>query len=350
MPPFDITTISDEGLRREYQFLESRADNIARSVSAAYGAGRKPIAFRYINESEFNAYAGEDGNSYTVEVNASMPLFGVILFSRLLSDAAVFPFLDAAGMKASDYALPFIIDPADFDRRVDWQIKLNGIRAFAASTIADICSTFVICHEVGHIMSGHVEGIRFYERRARVAELVSRARIAGTTVARRQAWEYDADVIAASLLIQFIDQLIEIGERDARVRAIFCRDDGRSLEHTLAIVVAGLFAYFSYVQGMRHKLDKSSSHPAPIVRAHYLKDMLFAAVRDRNGFDAGLFHALLDERVDEMLIALEQVELFNASVHSEAYIDDIESELERLQVLQRQYRPSCARWTWIGWD
>lgn len=157
-------------------------------------------------------------------------------------------------------------------------------------------------------------------------------------------------MIAASLLMQFVDQLIEIGTRDVRVRAIFCRDDGRNLEHTLAIVVAALFGYFSYVQGMRHRLDKSSSHPAPIVRAHYLKDMAFAAVRNRDGFDAGLFHGLLDERVDEILIALEQVELFNAGVHSKAYIDDIESELERLQVLQRQYRPSCARWSWIGWD
>ena len=162
MQEFDYRTISDEGIRTEYKHAIERALRIGESLQRAYGADQLPIAFKYARGDVFNAKASKADGGYLVQINNSVPLFNIILFSRLLSDNSVFPLIDTSGTLESDYELPAVIDPLDFDQRADWNIKLNAARSFTAMTLADICTTFVICHEVGHIVSGHVEGSKAF--------------------------------------------------------------------------------------------------------------------------------------------------------------------------------------------
>lgn len=350
MTPFDLSAISDEGLRREYEFLQTRMSGIVRSVGAAYGQGRKPIAFRYIDDRSFNAYAGQDADAYRIELNASVPLFNFILFARILSSKSVLPYLSARGTKVSQFELPAVLDPAKFERRAKWRIDLNEIRAFAAGSLADMCSTFVACHELGHVVSGHVDALGALEGSTRVAELMARSQTRGEAADRRQAWEYEADSVAAYFLSQFVEELVATCADNPRAAAVFSRPDGRTTEHTLAILIAASFAFFSYVQGIRRKLRQHSSHPAPMVRAHHLKNILFAMFRDRPTFDGDLFHSLLDVRLDEMIGVLAKLQLFQEDVFTDEYMDAIDAELERLEALQMKFRPFCQDWSWITWD
>ncbi|WP_149535755.1 M48 family metalloprotease [Siccirubricoccus phaeus] len=350
MTPFDIGAISDEGLRREYQHLQSRVRSVARSLREGYGQGRKPIEFRYINDGSFNAYAGMDAAAFRIEINASVPLFVTILFYRILSDRKFLPFLDTRGTRASRMSLPAVVDPSNFDRRQTWHIALNGIRAFAAGTIADACSSIIAYHELGHIVSGHVEARAVLEGKHRVAELLERAIVPAEIAERRQAWEYEADGVANTLIARFIEELVEECGKSERVAAVFARADGRHLEHTLAILVTAAFAFFSYVQGVRRKIRKVSSHPAPMVRAYYLKDMLFAIFRRKVEFDQRLFLELLDKRMDEMIGVLVKLGLMDLDSYTDEYIDQIDDELARLAELQMRYRPVSAPWAWISWD
>ena len=350
MTPFDLRRISDEGLRREYVFLEKRVNGLAGSISAAYGQNRKPIKFSYIDDPSFNAYAGQTTDAFTIEMNASVPLFNNILFSRMMTSGQLLSYLNADGAKASVYELPAVIDPADFGRRATWRIGLNQIRSFAAGTLADICSTFVACHEIGHIIAGHVDAIAALEGHSRVAELMAKAPVAREKTDRRQAWEYEADVIAGFFLQHFVDELVDQCDRDMRVAEVFGSPDGRHAENTLAITIAASFAFFCYVQGMRRKLRKTASHPAPIVRAYHMKDTLFALFQRRPSFDGDLFHRLLDDRVEECIDVLIEMKLLDERAFTEGYVEEIERELARLSVLRRKFSPLCQQWAWMDWD
>lgn len=357
MTHFDYRQISDQAIQLDYQRLELRANNIASSIMRAYGGSKKPIGFRFIDEREFNAFASldDDGSCYWVEVNAAVPLLVMILFYRLFTDKRILPYLDLDGEAVANCELPFILDPEAFDRRVNWRIKTNAIRSFAAGIIADLCNTFVVLHEFGHIICGHIEGIRYYEEGKKLAELVSRPHKPLNITARhtdalerRKAWERDADMIGAIFLAQFVGNLANpiLTEQHTRV---FTVAKDFELEHTLAIVVAALFAFFCYVQGTHRKLHKESSHPHPFVRGLFVKDILVKELARRKNVNMKKFNAFMMERLDEMMDALIDIDLLDMRTYSAANHRALERERNNLKTLHATFKESCARWRWFEW-
>lgn len=358
MTYFDYRLISDPAIQTDYRHLEYRSKNIASSIMQAYGREKKPIAFRFINEGEFNAFASvdDDRNHYQVEVNAAVPLLVMMLFYRLFSDKRVLPLLDPDAAPATNFELPFILNPETFDRPIEWQVSTSAIRGFAAGTVADLCSTFVVLHEFGHIICGHADGIRHYEKGEKLAELVSRARQPGNlterrkrALERRKAWERDADMIAAIFLVQFVEDLANPALTEPRTRRVFSDADGFNLEHTLAIAVAALFAFFCYVQGSRQKLEKQSSHPHPQVRSLFVKDMLVQELSKRRKLDTDKFHDLMMERLEEMMNALADIDLLDTSGFTAAFDRTMDQERKGLETLHAAHKDSCAQWRWFDW-
>lgn len=346
---FDHETLSDPAIRQEFTVLQKRAEAIGKAVCAAYGDGRKPITFRFVDGRQFNARAGKTPDAFFIEINAAVPLFHMVLFSRLLSDKSVLPYLDAGGPVVSDFGLPFVIDPFDFERRADWRCQLNDIRAFAAGTMADICSTFAVCHEFGHIISGHVEARHALDKSAHVSELISRTKIPASVMDRLQAWEYEADFVGSSLMARFIEALIADCQVNPRTREMFKPRKEREVEHALAVALAALFAFFMYVQGMRVKLGKTAAHPHPMVRAHYIKSMLLKVLESDKKLNLRYFHRLLDQRLDEVMAGLERLGIFDGKNYSDDYVRNINAEVERLRLSEKDNRRICAPWSWITW-
>ena len=66
----------------------------------------------------------------------------------------------------------------------------QGGRGIACTLLADTCATFVLLHEIGHLVSGHVGAARLYFQEDRFCEFFSLE----TTLFRgrflRRLWEY----------------------------------------------------------------------------------------------------------------------------------------------------------------
>jgi hypothetical protein len=344
---FDLLSIQDEGIRREFEFLERRAQLVAQSIVSAFDKPQDTIAFQYSDEREYNAYVGTTGGRYHIELNAAVPLLNLLLFYGLASDSRFLPDLDASSAAVSSFQVPFIIDPANFDQRLNWEVGCNAIRAFAAGALADMCSTFVVLHEFGHVLCGHCEAIESFEGAGAIAELVAVRRPSAARARRRMAWEGDADMVAAGLLAQFVEDMAADCQSNTRTRQVFADPDGYHLENTTAIIVSSLFALFCYIEATRRTFEKSSTHPQPHVRALLVKNVLILKLEERGPFDSEVFHDYLDARLDDAMIVLESLGVFDPKGYSAEFSNRIDREFARLKVLQERYRPDCVQWTWI---
>lgn len=346
---FDVASIPDEAIRERYE----RALRRGLAMSAAMARDfpqQRPVRLVITEEMAFNAHAGSDNDGYRLELAKPVPLFLVVLFERLLSDPRLLPWLDGEGEKVSDYQTPFVFDPAYFGLRELWSIQLTDIRSFAAGMLADIALAFMQMHELGHVMCGHVEGYHAHTGRRSMAELaVAPDRVNAIQLERERAWEADADSVAASLLVQYLRELVAVASEHPKAGEVFGRGE-ETVEHILSLAVVALYALFAYLRGARYALGRTSSHPHPFVRANYVKDMMMTVARREWPLDLDRFAALMDARLDEMLQALAEADLSDNAVFDDAYIAAAEREGEALMRLRRKHRKSCLAWSWFSWS
>lgn len=347
-PPFDHRTIGNGAIRDQYDRLLRRGRAASETIGKAYGRASTAFALRFVHHGAFNASVGAVPGGYDVALHAPVPLLIRMLFERLLGDERVLPGLPVAeGSARSDPPL-FGLDPSATDRQAARSIVLDGPRAHAARLLSDLVMSYVLFHELGHVVSGHVEAEVALHGAPALQELVTLRR-ARVDVGRRQAWEYDADAVASTLLIHTVDALVRDTELDPESATVFGHG-ARTREAVLALTAVSLFALFAYLRGAERQIDPTSTHPHPLTRAFYVKDMLFHAASARGAVDKGVFLALLDERLDEMFEALETLDLVSDAEMTEAYLESVESDLVRLRALQIAHRDECAPWSWITWD
>lgn len=208
---------------------------------------------RYAEMGAFNASAYGDDASYRIDIAHSIPLLILVLFSKIFEDAEVFPWIAADGAIVADFATPFVTDLKAYDFRESWTIRLSEPRAFAAQMMADMTTSFVLFHEIGHVASGHVDALAHHEGRNALLEFESYAVRLPETIERRQAWEADADAFACTLLVEYADQLMADIAVNARTKAAFGVPEFQ-IEHLLTIAAAGLFALFFYLRGQERHL------------------------------------------------------------------------------------------------
>lgn len=347
---FDYTKLSDPEILSLYRRVMSVSMETATAIKNGYSPSM-PIAAYFVDDEVFQASAGIEDGRYLVLFARPVPILVRILFDKILAHPALMPWLpsELGNKGGSDYDVPFIVDPLTFSRTENWGIRVNAPRTFAAGTLADICLCFIILHEFGHIICGHGEGVSHYYGRNHFLEFSASLPPSKLETERDRAWEFDADVVAATLMMQFIVELVADVDKNPRTKQ-FLGDAGDRVAQALSLAVAGLFALFSYLQGMRRDLGLFSSHPHPMVRAQYVKDLLVVAARERFSFDEDLFLQLMDERLNEMMIALQENGLFDASVFTDGYSAEIKRQKSELRALQAKYRSSCSDWCWFEWE
>lgn len=349
MDVFDPSEISNAFIRGQYERLLRRGQSTADAVHRAYGADRRRISMRYVSGESFNAHVTGDNVCYQVQISSGVPVLLIILFYKIFENPILLPELSADSTSSTVGSLPFIVDPAHIDRREEWNLNLNGDRAIAADFFADICMTFVINHEIGHILSGHVEGYRHYDGERSYPEMASYRPTRIEDRRRRQAWEIEADFIAATLLMNYVRELDRHCRIHEHTKKVFFRGEG-TVAHILAATVAALVATFSYMRGSRYRLNNHTFHPHPMVRGLYIKDALVRAATQQWDFDEERFLTLMDDRLNEMLTALQEIGLSDNWRFTEEYLNQINKRRSEVDLLRLEFRSSCKSWSWITWS
>ncbi|MBL4787285.1 MAG: hypothetical protein JKY49_17910 [Cohaesibacteraceae bacterium] len=260
--------------------------------------------------------------------------------------------MNSSGKLESHYSIPFIVDPINFEARREWKIELNAIRSFAAGVFSEICSSFVICHEVGHIACGHIEGLKHFEGPGSLAEMASMSgfkKKSKSNTERRQVWEYDADAVACQLLSNYVSELIDDVKVNKRTAELFGSEENIP-ETVLALTIVALFAFFSYMRGVRYKLHFNSDHPHPIVRACYIRNMLYTATKERWNINSDILMILVDQWLDDLRDSLEHIDFLDDSAFGEDHMSLIDTHHDRLKSLRKVHGKSCDQWTWISWS
>ena len=349
MALFDISRIENETVRVLYKRALQRRDYIAASVKDGSGAQRASIRMGFVDENAFNAYARIAENAYVLELAQSVPLLLLLLFEKLLSDPQLFPWIDAAGPTFEKYAVRFIVDPADFAGRAAWEVKLTEHRSYAAGTLADIMVAFIQMHELGHVLCGHVDANRRLTGSLSIAELIEVERVSRGRRERERAWEVDADAVAVTFVADHIADIVRGARETDLAREVFDHSSHR-IEHVTSIVIVSLWAMFAYVRGARYRLRKHGSHPHPLVRTYYMRDMLITAIRRKMAVDVAVLLALIDTRLEEMLVALQALGLSNNHLFDDRYVSRVEREVQRIVSVCDKHRKVCGPWAWFSWS
>ena len=106
---------------------------------------------------------------------------------------------------------------------------------------------------------------------------------------------------------------------------------------------------FSYLGGARYQLRMHGSHPHPLVRTHYIKDMLIAVIRRRMVIDEAVLLELIDVRLEEMLVALQALGLSKNYLFDDRYVSQVEPGVQRIMAVREKHRKVCAPWVWFSW-
>ena len=247
---------------------------------------------------------------------------------------------------------------ADLVRSPDvlpWLTLDNPERSKGAALLARLCMEFVLAHEHGHIIAGHVDQLA--DEQAGTNELlefnvVTRDDQDATYDERSQAWEYEADTIGAALLDKQIDDLI------AAAKSQRLEDDDRTflgspeivVEHIGALTIAALYVLFRLLRKTKDELILVGHHPDPLVRAFCCRDVIAHRLFQRHDFDQGRFKKLMLYHLETFDWALEDLGYAASQMADDDGVDQVNAALECLARLQKKYHHITKNTRWMEWS
>lgn len=345
---YDIDLIQDDGIRAQYQTLRKRFRSLALQIQSIYGLDGKSIDVAFVADGAFNASVEMNEDRYLIQLSNAVPVLLIVFFDRLLSDPNNLPWLSSEGTGDVSYDIPFAVKAKDLSDTRNWLIKTNKIRAFASYTLADIATSFMFLHELGHVLGGHLKDLESRGQRTVHAEfrMLEDAETDDTDL--QQLREYQADSVGAYLVTHIIEELIEDAKVNERTRAVFGPEDIVA-ENTVSLAVASLYGLFAYVRGQEVRLRLHASHPDPLVRALYTRDFVYQIVQQNRSFDAELSQDMLQARFDEMNAVLLSLDLISPSTITDESIERASDHSCALKNHQYVRGKEASKYAFIEW-
>lgn len=228
-------------------------------------------------------------------------------------------------------------------------------RSEGAKVLSRLCMEFVLAHEHGHIIGGHVDQLAFeHAETIGLSEfnVVSRDDHDTTYDERSQAWEYEADTIGAVLLDKQIDDLI------AAVKSQNLADDDRTflgapeiaVEHIGALAIVALYVLFRLLRKTKDELVLLGHHPDPLVRAFICRNVIAHRLVHRHHFDQDRFRKLMLFHLETFDWALEDLGYAASQMADDDGVDQVNAALEDLAKLQRKYHHTTNDTRWTEWS
>lgn len=350
---FDVDTFEDDGIRTQYQTLLRRFQSLAKSVQDGYGLDGLPIEVGFVRSTVFNASVEQLSDKYVVRMTTAVPGLLMMFFDKLLSDPAVMPWVSAEDSGSVGYDIAFAFDPRDLRKRTDMSVRTNKIRAFASYTLADMATTFMFLHELGHILGGHLKARQANGQSTLVEEFnhsdVSGDVNTGNDTQLSQLQEYEADAVASYLTSHFVREIVEDVAINERTAAVFGPSE-RAGERALSLALMSLYGLFAYVRGQARHLRLNSSHPDPLVRALYCRDILFHVTSSALVHDEEWFLDELQARFDELNAVLESLGLLDPLAVTDEGVELAAEQAENLKSMKKRYGHITGKYSFITWD
>jgi hypothetical protein len=109
-------------------------------------------------------------------------------------------------------------------------------------------------------------------------------------------------------------------------------------------------AMFIYLEGGKLRLRQQSSHPHPIVRSLYLKNVFAHEAARRWGCRPSELGRLQFGYLEPLLFALESHGLGSVRAWNPEVLDRMEAESVRLSRQGQTYRDATRLWSWLPVD
>lgn len=228
-------------------------------------------------------------------------------------------------------------------------------RPKGAELLSRLCMEFILAHEHGHIIGGHVDQLALEKAGTDgISEfnVVSRDDQHATYDERSQAWEYEADTIGAALLDKQIDELIEAvkSQNLADNERTFLGAPEIAVEHVGALAIAALYVLFRLMRRTKDELILVGHHPDPLVRAFTCRDVISHRLMQRYDFDRGRFREMMIYHLETFDWAMEDLGYAASQMADDDGVNQVNDALKNLAKLQSKYHHITNNTRWTKWS
>ncbi len=348
---FDIDAIRTPWLRHHYQSLQRRYDRIAHSVQTTYPLGPRRIKTQFVHLDHANASVGRTERGYQIEIAAAFPALLHALFAKLMGDASLLPWMEIGEAEAISQNVAFALDPHDLHKHETSAVRSAPHRDRAALTLSDVAAQFVFLHEISHILAGHA-ALLPENGKARLQELRLVRPASQPDAAALRNQEFEADTIGAGLLVEYVEAIASEAQSaspDPALRAMVGHPK-IAREHSTALAIVAVYGLFRYLRGTASALERNTSYPDPMVRAFCVRDVMVHRMAQRHAFDRELFTDLLLARFEEVNEALEAMGLPSGIPLSDAGLDQVAEELDKLAAARTAQAHLTDKHRYIDWS
>lgn len=297
----------------------------------------------------FNGWAVKNDGGFVLGIHAATPVITHFAANHILRCPMVFPRLagperELAAVGAYQGGISLRIPPSLGLRAACVELPRTSRprseeRAAAASILTELACAFAVLHEVAHVIGGHAE---HFSTHTGLALLELHTRIPSRRLMQlREVWEYEADKIAAMMLMSL---LVGADTRQTLI-ALFDlpTDEPEYLAGASSIALMGVYVLFLLLgQQSRHLAASDSVHPHPIVRMTYVHNAMRVIACEDLGVPAERFDHWTEQGVQSIyaawrhlgapIPALGRWRLFPAH-------RVVQREIERLQRRHRKLQP-----------
>lgn len=335
--------------------VNARMQEVARAITAGYGLPNHidNVVSIIANGHQFNASTYQQNNTLVVSINASVPILIRTLFDRLLAQPSVFPELPIDTPDAISYSPLFMIDPTSTDQLERINIHISEDRYSASRILGDLCVTYVFLHEYGHLLCGHTQAIRNISEETGLLELFELNQPPNKDyIELRQYWEFQADSVAAGLLVQYLDDIVS--QSQAHQTWIFditgCeQNDQKGLAtHVCAIAIAALNVLFLYTDQCTFQIKVEKYHPPTQTRLFCLRDVLCSQMAQRWQLDPNdIVATYFDYYLDSFHDGLASIGI-NVDAINEEYMEGCYNIFRTLKYSNDRLRHVSEPWSWLN--
>lgn len=334
-----------------YNLMLDRGNEAIASFSEHYQPpGSSKVQFGYIPSGYFNARAKRIEEGYTVSFNSPAIAMLCGLFDAILFDNNVLPEIGgdvSAGLPPQREAS--FLYTSGYAGSQEVPVTSDAHRQSAATILADFCSAFIVFHEIGHVISGQADYCKFELGGTGIKELYMTDDMISKNYQLFQSWEHDADAIASCLVVQFIDTFTSLAKKGGYYGSVFQKlhQQGWFVERMTALVICSLFSMFTLIAQAEKSLNRYSSHPHPLHRGSYTKDMILTAMKARIPIDMKKVLAFNLLYFDQFSVSMRRMNLLPYPTLTSRLTKDIDRETKKISNTANAYRNVVSEYSWI---